>query len=166
MGEAFFKGEKLAYGEKFAKAWAPYAKAAIEGGVWLNEGYATEPLRTGNAVVSVASSASVLYYEDIVTYEDNRSEKIEVIARPVSYFEEGTKLVMQRGAGFCTVKSTRQKEAAAVTFLKWLTKPENNVRFVTQAGYMPVTKKAFEILPETLENLENPKYKSFIRSIY
>ena len=75
MGEAFFKGEKLAYGEKFAKAWAPYAKAAIEGGVWLNEGYATEPLRTGNAVVSVASSASVLYYEDIVTYEDNRSEK-------------------------------------------------------------------------------------------
>lgn len=160
MGEAFFKGEKLAYGEKFAKAWAPYAKAAIEGGVWLNEGYATEPLRTGNAVVSVASSASVLYYEDIVTYEDNRSEKIEVIARPVSYFEEGTKLVMQRGAGFCTVKSTRQKEAAAVTFLKWLTKPENNVRFVTQAGYMPVTKKAFEILPETLENLENPKYKS------
>lgn len=160
MGEAFFKGEKLAYGEKFAKAWAPYAKAAIEGGVWLNEGYATEPLRTGNAVVSVASSASVLYYEDIVTYEDNRSEKIEVIARPVFYFEEGTKLVMQRGAGFCTVKSTRQKEAAAVTFLKWLTKPENNVRFVTQAGYMPVTKKAFEILPETLENLENPKYKS------
>ncbi len=75
MGESFFKNEELSYGEKFKKAWEPYAEAAIQGGVWLNEGYATEPLRTGNAVVSVASSASVLYYEDIVTYEDNRSEK-------------------------------------------------------------------------------------------
>ena len=89
MGEAFFENEELAFGEKFEEAWEPYAKAAIQGGVWLNEGYATEPLRTGNAVVSVASSASVLYYEDIVTYEDNRSEKIEVIAKPVPHFKNG-----------------------------------------------------------------------------
>lgn len=160
MGEPFFKKEELAYGEKFEKAWKPYAKAAIQGGVWLNEGYATEPLRTGNAVVSVASSASVLYYEDIVTYADNRSEKIEVIAKPVPYFKDGAKMVMQRGAGFCTVKSTQQKEQAAAEFLKWLTEPENNVRFVTQVGYMPVTEKAFQILPEALEELEDPKYKS------
>lgn len=160
MGESFFKNEELSYGEKFNKAWEPYAEAAIQGGVWLNEGYATEPLRTGNAVVSVASSASVLYYEDIVTYEDNRSEKIEVIARPVPCFENGSRMVMQRGAGFCTVKSTTQKEEAAAEFLKWLTEPENNVRFVTQVGYMPVTENAFDILPDALEKLEDPKYKS------
>lgn len=160
MGEPFFKEGELAYGEKFEKAWEIYAKAAIQGGVWLNEGYATEPLRTGNAVVSVASSASVLYYEDIVTYADNRSENIEVIARPVPYFENGTKMVMQRGAGFCTVKSTPQKEQAAAEFLKWLTAPENNVHFVTQVGYMPVTEKAFDILPEALKKLDDSKYKS------
>ena len=160
MGESFFKNEGLAFGKKFEEAWKPYAKAAIQGGVWLNEGYATEPLRTGNAVVSVASSASVLYYEDIVTYEDNRSENIEVIAKPVPYFKNGNKMVMQRGAGFCTVKSTPQKEQAAAVFLKWLTEPENNVRFVTQVGYMPVMEEAFEILPKTLGELKDPKYKS------
>lgn len=160
MGEDFFENGEIAYGKKFEKVWNPYAKAAIEGGIWLNEGYATEPLRTGNAVVSVASSASVLYYEDIVTYEDNRSEKIEVIAKPVPHFENGEKIVMQRGAGFCTVKSTPEKEQAAATFLKWLTEPENNVRFVTQVGYMPVTEESFNILPETLKNLEDPKYRS------
>ena len=69
------------------KYWEPYARAAIEGGIWLNEGYATEPLRTGESIVSVASSASVLYYEDIVTYSDNRSEPIEIIARPVPVFK-------------------------------------------------------------------------------
>lgn len=67
---------------------------------------------------------------------------------------------MQRGAGFCTVKSTTKKEEAAAEFLKWLTEPENNVRFVTQVGYMPVTENAFDILPDALEKLEDPKYKS------
>lgn len=45
---------------------------------------------------------------------------------------------MQRGAGFCTVRSTPEREQAAVTFLKWLTEPEHNVEFVTRDGlYAP-----------------------------
>ena len=94
----------------------------------------------------MASSASVLYYEDIVTYENNISEPIEVVSYPVPVFEGGKKMVMQRGAGFCTVKSTTERERAAALFLKWLTKPENNIDFVVKAGYMPVTEKAFEQL--------------------
>ena len=126
----------------------------------MQDGYATEPLRTGDAIVSVASSASVLYYENQVTYADNRSEPIEVIAMPIPFFEGAEKMVMQRGAGFCLVKSEPAREKAAVSFLKWLTKPENNLRFVTAAGYMPVTGEAFEKLPEEIEKLENPKYRS------
>ena len=160
LGEEFFQGNEITYGDAFSKVWEPYADAAIRGGVWLQEGYATEPLRTGDAIVSVASSASVLYYEDILTYPDNRSEPIEVIARPVPCFENGERLVMQRGAGFCTVKSTPERERAATVFLKWLTEPENNVRFVTSVGYMPVTKAAFDILPDAIENLEDSKYRS------
>ena len=160
LGEDFFRGNGIAYGKAFSKVWEPYADAAVQGGVWLQEGYATEPLRTGETIVSVASSASVLYYEDIVTYSDNRSEPIEVIARPVPCFENGERLVMQRGAGFCTVKSTPEKERAAAVFLKWLTEPETNVRFVTSVGYMPVTDAAFEVLPDFIENLEDPKYRS------
>lgn len=160
LGEDFFQGNEIAYGKAFSKVWETYADAAVQGGVWLNEGYATEPLRTGETIVSVASSASVLYYEDIVTYSDNRSEPIEVIARPVPCFENGQRLVMQRGAGFCTVKSTPERERAATVFLKWLTEPEINVRFVTSVGYMPVTDAAFEVLPDFIGNLEDPKYRS------
>ena len=83
-----------------------------------------------------------------------------MIARPVPRFENGARLAMQRGAGFCTVKSTPEREAAAATFLKWLTEPENNVRFVTSVGYMPVTEAAFELLPDALAQLTNPTYRS------
>ena len=160
LGGDFFDGNRIVWDGAFEQAWEPYADAAIRGGVWLQEGYATEPLRTGEIIASVASSASILYYEDIVTYPDNRSEPIEVIARPVPCFEDGGRLVMQRGAGFCAVKSTPERERAAAEFLKWLTEPENNVRFVTSVGYMPVTEAAFDLLPEAIEKLTDPKYRS------
>ncbi len=164
LGENFFNGEDFVFGNAFEKAYDQLANAAITGGIWMKEGFATEPLRTGDAVVSVGSSASVLYYEDRVTYEDNRSEAIEMIAMPVPHFDGGEKMVMLRGAGFCTVKSTPEREKAAMIFLKWLTDAENNVRFVTETGYMPVTKKAFELLPDAMEKLENPKYRSLYKA--
>lgn len=165
LGEDFFQGDKLAFGPAFQTAWEPLAQAAIQGGVWLQGGYATASLRTGDSIVSVASSASILYYSDVVTYPDNTSEDITIISRPCPVFENGEKLVMQRGAGFCTVRSTPERERAAVTFLKWLTEPERNVEFVTRAGYMPVTQVAFENeLPKAIEGLESAKYASLYQA--
>lgn len=165
LGETFFQGDELAFGPAFRTAWEPLARAAIQGGVWLQGGYATASLRTGDSIVSVASSASILYYSDVVTYPDNTSEDITIISRPCPVFENGEKLVMQRGAGFCTVRSTPERERAAVTFLKWLTEPEHNVEFVTRTGYMPVTQTAFENeLPKAIEGLENPKYVSLYQA--
>lgn len=69
-------------------------------------------------------------------------------------------MVMQRGAGFCTVKSTPDREKAAALFLKWLTEPQTNARFVTSLGYMPVTAEAFRILPDYISNLKDAKYRS------
>ena len=165
LGETFFQGDELAFGPAFRTAWEPLARAAIQGGVWLQGGYATASLRTGDSIVSVASSASILYYSDVVTYPDNTSEDITIISRPCPVFENGEKLVMQRGAGFCTVRSTPEREQAAVTFLKWLTEPERNVEFVTRAGYMPVTQVAFENeLPKAIEGLESAKYASLYQA--
>lgn len=165
LGEDFFQGDELAFGPAFQTAWDPLADAALHGGVWLKGGYATESLRTGDSIVSVASSASVLYYSDVVTYPDNTSENITIISRPCPIFEGGKKLVMQRGAGFCTVRSTPEREQAAVTFLKWLTEPKNNVEFVTRTGYMPVTWDAFENeLPKAIEGLESAKYASLYQA--
>ncbi len=165
LGEDFFQGNKLAFGPAFQTVWEPLAQAALQGGVWLKGGYATESIRTGDSIVSVASSASILYYSDVVTYSDNTSEEITIVSRPCPVFENGEKLVMQRGAGFCTVRSTPEREQAAVTFLKWLTEPEHNVEFVTQTGYMPVTRAAFENqLPKAIEGLESPKYASLYQA--
>ena len=80
---------------------------------------------------------------------------------PCPVFEKGEKLVMQRGAGICTVKSDPDREKACMTFLKWLTDPERNVEFVTQLGYMPVKKESFETyLPDAISGLQNPMYQS------
>lgn len=165
LGERFFESGQIFFGPAFKRVWKPYAEAAIKGGIWLYEGYATDPLRIGDAVVSVASSASVLYYADKVTYPDNTSEDIEIIAMPCPVFEGGNNLVMQRGAGACVVKSTTEKEEAAVIFLKWLTESERNSKFVTEAGYMPVTEEAFEkYLLDEVEKLTEPKYKSLYKA--
>ena len=111
--------------------------------------------------MSVASSASVLYYSDVVTYPDNSTEQVEIISLPCPTFEGGEKLVMQRGAGLCTVKSTPEREKACMTFLKWLTEPKRNVDFVTALGYMPVTAEGFDkYLPEAIETLSDPMYVS------
>lgn len=165
LDEDFFQGDKLAFGPVFQTVWEPLAQAAFKGGVWLKGGYATESIRTGESIVSVASSASILYYSDVVTYSDNTSEDITIVSRPCPVFENGEKLVMQRGAGFCTVRSTPEREQAAVTFLKWLTEPEHNVEFVTRTGYMPVTRSAFENeLPKAIEELESAKYVSLYQA--
>ena len=161
LGERFFDEDGLAFGPKFAYAWAPYARAALTGGLWLGSGYATEPLRTGDVIAAVASSASVLYYSDVVTYEDNRTEQVEILSLPCPVFAGGEKLVMQRGAGLCVVKSTPEREKACMTFLKWLSEPERNVALATALGYMPVTKEGFDrLLPAAIETLEDPMYVS------
>lgn len=165
LGEDFFQGDGIAFGPAFQTAWKPLARAAIKGGVRLKGGYATEAIRTGDSIVSVASSASILYYSDVVTYPDNTSEKINIVSRPCPVFENGKKMVMQRGAGFCTVRSTPEREEAAVTFLKWLTEPEHNVEFVTRTGYMPVTRTAFEKqLPKAIDGLKSKKYVSLYQA--
>ena len=161
LGERFFDEDGLAFGPKFSYAWAPYARAALTGGLGLGSGYATEPLRTGDVIAAVASSASVLYYSDVVTYEDNRTAQVEILSLPCPVFAGGEKLAMQRGAGLCVVKSTPEREKACMTFLKWLSEPERNVALATALGYMPVTKAGFDrSLPAAIETLEDPMYVS------
>lgn len=55
LGENFFDKDGIAFGPAFTRAWKPYARAALTGGLWLGSGYATEPLRTGDVIASVAS---------------------------------------------------------------------------------------------------------------
>lgn len=165
LGTSFFDGDGISFSSTFARVWQPYARAAISGGLWLEGGYATDPLRTGEAVASVGSSASVLYYTNEVIHADNTTESIEFDILPCPTFADGEKLVMQRGAGICTVKSTPEKEQAAVRFLKWLTEPERNVQFAVSTGYMPVVQTAYDTyLPQCIGRLTDQKYVELYRA--
>lgn len=75
-------------------------------------------------------------------------------------------MVMQRGSGFCTVKSTPEREKAACTFIKWLTEPEQNTKFVTSLGYVPVCYDAYDkyLIRET-EQITDPTYKALYQTI-
>lgn len=63
-------------------------------------------------------------------------------------------------------KTNEQKEYAAGVFIKWLTAAEQNMRFVANTGYLPVTKQAFEEdMPAHLEKLENPRVRMMLTSV-
>ena len=51
LGESFFDEKGVCFSSAFRRVWEPYARAALKGGVWLQGGYATEPLRTGDSIV-------------------------------------------------------------------------------------------------------------------
>ena len=113
----------------------------------------------------MASSASVLYYSDEVTYADNTSEKSRDCFHAMSRICQGRNDGHAAGAGICTVKSTPEKEKACITFLKWLTEAQKNVEFVTSLGYMPVKQEAFDVyLPEAIEKLSDPMYVSLYQA--
>ena len=96
-------------------------------------------------------------------YEDGRQINEKIMAQIME--ARGETMVMQRGAGICTVKSTPEKEKACITFLKWLTEAQKNVEFVTSLGYMPVKQEAFDVyLPEAIEKLSDPMYVSLYQA--
>lgn len=164
-GDTLTNGSRIIFGPAFRRFWEPYARAALSGGLWLGEGYATDPLRTADVIVSIGSSASVMYYSDVVTYPDNTSQTVQWQIMPAPTLEGGRKLASQFGVGLCTVKSTPERERACIAFLKWLTDDAINVEFVTSVGYLPVKQATFgEPLSSAVDKLTDPKYVSLYRT--
>ena len=63
-------------------------------------------------------------------------------------------------------KSDEKKEYAACEFIKWLTASEQNMKFINETGYLPVTKQAFENdMNAHLETIENASVKKMLTSV-
>ena len=63
-------------------------------------------------------------------------------------------------------KSDQQKESAAAVFIKWLTASEQNMNFVANTGYLPVTRQAFEDdLDKHMDTVEDPRIKKMLTSV-
>jgi multiple sugar transport system substrate-binding protein len=150
---------------QYQKVWESYYKPAVLGHMAVYDGYANDLVKTGDIVCSTGSTAGVSFFPSTVTYADNTTEPAELAICPYPVFEGGKKIAVQRGAGMSVIKSTKEKEKAAAVFLKWFTSPENNLRFVSSTGYLPVTKEAFgELMSKEIESISDEKIKMLLET--
>ena len=166
FGSDFIVDGKLQLNDTFEKVWIPLAEAAIYGGVCLDDGYAASRWKTAEIIANIGSTADVLYQPHEVIYADNTAEPITAIALPYPVFNEETNGVVYRGGGLFAVRSSdERKNYGAHLFAKWLTDEENNLDFVTKAGYLPVTDEALDTLLHDVSIVENKDYHSLYNAV-
>ena len=148
LGGQAFKDDKINFDDPIFKVqWETLARAAISGYLHIDANYATVCMMTGEVIAAIGSTASILYFNDTVTYRDNTTEPLALTPLPCPVTKDGIKMAIQQGVGLAAaVKGDAKKEAAALLFAKWITQGETNLRFVTQTGYMPVQNTAFEAI--------------------
>ena len=167
LGGSIFEGEALSLdGDGFAHIFETVYAPAVEGGIAIYDGYSSDLSKTGDLVCSTGSSAGILFYGDTITYADGTVESVEYSILPYPVFENGTKAALQRGGGLMVAKSEEKKEYAASVFIQWLTASEQNMSFVANTGYLPVTKQAFERdLGTHMDTVEDPRIKKMLTSV-
>ncbi len=165
FGDNFIVNEAINYSDNYKKIWSAYFEAAIKGGFAIYNGYSSDLAKTGEIVCSTGSTAGILFYGDTITYKDNTIENVEYEILPYPIFKGGNKIALQRGGGMIVTKSSKEKEYASVEFLKWFTAPEQNMKFISETGYLPVTKRAFETkIEENINRVENVNIKKLLKT--
>ncbi len=125
-------------------SWMEFAQCYAQGHIIVSDLYSNTQVMTGEVVAGLGSTASILYYNDTVTYPDNTSEPMDLRVLPMPKASGSDLLVTQAGVGLCATKTTDQKAEAAAVFARWLTEPARNLAFCVGSGYMPVTQEAFD----------------------
>lgn len=167
LGSSIFDNNGLSLNnDEFSYIFNEIFTPCVQGGFAIYDGYSSDLSKTGDIVCSTGSSAGILFYGDTITYSDGTVEQVTYDILPYPVFEGGKKTALQRGGGLMVAKSTEEKEKAACTFIKWLTSPEQNIRFIAKTGYLPVTKQAFETdLPSQFESLSDIRIKKMLTSV-
>ncbi len=126
------------------RLWDNYYVPYINGYFSAFGKFRSDDVRTGDLVACVGSTSAASYFPTEVTRADGSTYPIEVGVYSLPNFEGAQPMAVQQGAGMVVTKSTPERERAVVEFLKWFTQPEQNMRFATASGYMPVTYAANE----------------------
>ena len=160
-GEFIQNGKLNLNDETFEKVWYPLSKAAIYGGICLDDGYAASRWKTVEIISNIGSTADILYQPEMVFYSDNTTENITSVSLPYPTFSDTKPSAVHRGGGLFAVRSDdERKNYGAYIFAKWLTEKENNLNFVTSAGYLPVTDEAFAKLFADTGIAEKESYRN------
>lgn len=115
--------------------YVPYVK-----GYYLHKGtYRSDDMKLGEILVMVCSTSSAPYFPSEVTPSDGQTYSIDYMILPLPGFERAPSYAVMQGAGMAVTESSEAEIYASLLFLKWFTATEQNLRFSTGSGYMPVT---------------------------
>ena len=148
---------------EFKNEWQRFASSIVKGHIIVSDLYSNTQIMTGETACGIGSSAAILYYNDTVTYPDNTSEPMNLKVLPLPGNDGAPLLATQAGVGLCAAKTTNEKAEAAAVFAKYLTESERNLKFVTDAGYMPVTTDAFAAMADF--SFQNESYKNLYAAL-
>ena len=82
------------------------------------------------------------------------------------YTTESSSASMNGNLVWAAKSHARIWRLSCIEFIKWLTEPAQNTKFVTSLGYVPVCYEAYDkyLIKET-EQIEDPKYKDLYKTI-
>ena len=138
--------------------WNDYYIPFINGYFCADSKYRSDDAKVGKILAMVGSSAGAAYFPTAVTDENDQSYSIQCgILPPPGFENQVNEAVVQQGAGYSVLKSDKQRESAAVEFLKWLTDTQQNLRFALNTSYMPVKMEALneDLLSEKAQDLSS-----------
>lgn len=133
-----------------AKVWEVCYIPHIKG-YYGSETYGSDGIKRGSLIGYIGSSAGAGFFPSEVTVSADNIYPIECTVLPYPTFRGSEAYMGQRGANMCIVSSDEAHEYASSVFLKWLTSPEQNLRFTISTGYIPVTNKALSSMNGILE---------------
>lgn len=134
--------------DQYKASFMPFAQALAKGHIVVSDLFSNTQVMTGEVIAGIGSTASILYYNDAITYPNGKSEPMDLQVLPLPKAAGKEFLVTQAGVGLCARKTTEQKAEAATVFAKWLTEADRNLNFCVETGYMPVRKDAFPKIKE------------------
>ena len=168
---AISDGEKISYkngwydsnNPALINAYDMFATSIAKGHIVVSDMYSNTQVMTGQTCAGIGSTASILYYNDEITYSDNTSEDMNLKVLPMPQQADRQKVATQAGVGLCSYKTTAVKAEAAAVFARWFTEERRNIEFVLSTGYMPVRTGAFNKISDN--SFKSEAYKNLYEAL-
>lgn len=146
-------------------SYMQFANSIAKGHIIVSDLYANTQIMTGQVIAGIGSSASILYYNDKITYPDNTSVDMNLhVLMPPQAGGETQNYATQAGVGLCAYKTTEQKSEAAAVFARWFTEEQRNLDFVASTGYMPVLDSSFNKIDDY--QFKSQSYKALYSALH
>lgn len=147
LGEEIFQVEKGNVTVNLNEAamrrlWDNYYIPYVKGYYHHTGRFRTDDIKTGSIIAAVGSNTGMTYLPSELTDEAGNTQAVTYQMLPVPNFEGTESYAVQQGASMAVTKSSETEEYASVTFLKWLTEEQNNIRLSISSCYLPVRKAA------------------------